>query len=147
MDKEERMRRSKDQSPTATASAEEAPSPDDTRLRPRVRYRGRTREKQARSSAPHLPTQGRTQVSPEQAPVPWAPSDDTHITHCTSTLELYILLFSFHTLFRNKYWCPHYILLVNSLPERRQAQGSLRWVSRGRGGQVICIEGGVQCES
>ena len=35
------------------------------------------------------------------------------------------------------------MLLVNSLPERRQAQGSLRQERRGGGGQAICIEGGV----
>lgn len=145
MDKEERMRLNKDQSPTASASAEEVLSPDNARQRPRVRCRGRTRERQARSIAPQH--KGGPEVSPEQPPIPRAPPDDTHITHCTSTLELYFLLFSFHTLFRNKYWCPHYILLVNSLPERRQAQGSLRRELRGGGGQAICIEGGVRCES
>ena len=80
MNKEERMRRNKDQSPTATASAKGVLSPDDVcqrpcvrcrgRTRERQRCRGRTRERQARSVTPRLPTQGRTPSLPRTASCP-----------------------------------------------------------------------------
>lgn len=66
-------------------------------------------------------------------PIPRARLEDTHTTHCILTLELYILLFSFHTLFRNKYWCPHYILLLNSIPKRRHAPCSQSHTRQGLG--------------
>lgn len=104
------------------------------RTRERQRCRGRTRERQARSVTPRLPTQGGPQVSPEQPPVPRAPPDDTPLlaAHLLSNFTFCSSLFTHCSEINTG---THYMLLVNSLPERRQAQGSLRQERRGGEGR------------